>query len=302
MGLFDIFKRSTPAQTAQKLKKKVTEKSHSTQSADGRQKAIATLIETRSPDVVPVLMQRFTILVDPQTTDAEEKRMVFDALIEPAEELHALKARLETLAAKHRQTAEAPQRREGAAQKELDALVAEQRATEVELGKAQVRVDATAAKVVDFLKKSESASSWAVKILAEILPEEKVLSIVTEELRRLGVEYTRDPEKKEVLLHFLDGKKDPQIGDVALALLKDMSDDVKISALRTLASVKEPRAREPVLELLVHDETAKRVQTRCVEFLHETGLEVQGFREKVEKRLADPYFLDKSGLVKKRGG
>jgi HEAT repeat protein len=243
MGLFDIFKSSTPAEKAQKLKPKVTQKYGE---AAARQKAIEELVQTGSPDVVPVLMQRFTLLVDPQTTDADEKRTVFDAIVAQGEP--------------------------------------------------------AVPNVVDFLKKSEAASSWAVKILAEILPEEKALSIVIEELRRLGVEYTRDPEKKEVLLHFLDGKKDPQIGDVALALLKDMSDDVKISALRTLASVKDPRAREPVLEMLVHDETAKRVQTRCVEFLHETGLEVQGFREKVEKRLAEPYFLDKSGLVKKRGG
>ncbi|MDX2015312.1 MAG: HEAT repeat domain-containing protein [Myxococcaceae bacterium] len=243
MGLFDIFKGSTPAEKAQKLKKKVTEKYGE---AAARQKAIEELVQTSSPDVVPVLMQRFTLLVDPQTTDADEKRMVFDAIVAQGEP--------------------------------------------------------AVANVVDFLKKSEAASSWAVKILAAILPEEKVVAIVTDELRRLGVEYTRDPEKKEVLLHFLDGKHDPQIGDVALALLKDMSDDVKIAALRTLGTVKDPRAREPVLELLVHDETARRVQTRCVEFLHETGLEVQGFREKVEKRLAEPYFLDKSGAVKKRGG
>jgi hypothetical protein len=28
---------------------------------------------------------------------------------------------------------------------------------------------------------------------------------------------------------------------------------------------------------------------------------VQGFREKIEKRLADPWYLDGSGAVKKRG-
>jgi HEAT repeat protein len=242
MGLFDIFKGSTPAEKAQKLKKKVTEKYGE---AAARQKAIEELVQTGSPDVVPVLMQRFTLLVDPQTTDADEKRMVFDAIVAQG----------------------AP----------------------------------AVPNVVEFLKKNDAASSWAVKILSDILPEGEVVGVVTQELRRLGVEYTRDPEKKEVLLHYLDGKQDPQIGDVALALLKDMSDDVKIAALRTLASVKEPRAREPVLELLVHDETARRVQTRCVEFLYETALEVQGFREKVATRVVDPFFIDKSGVVKKRG-
>jgi HEAT repeat protein len=190
-------------------------------------------------------MQRFTMLVDPQTTDADEKRMVFDAIVAQGEQ--------------------------------------------------------AVPPVKEFLKKSEAASSWAVKILAGILDDEKVIAIVIDELRRLGVEYTRVPEKKEVLLHFLDGKKADGLTDVAIAMLKDMSDDVKMTALRTLGSVKDPKAREPILELLVADETARRVQTRCVEVLAETGFEVQGYREKVEKRVADPYFVDKAGLVKKRG-
>lgn len=242
MGLFDIFKSSSPAEKAQKLKKKVTEKYGE---AQARQKAIDELVQTGSPDVIPVLMQRFTMLVDPQTTDADEKRMVFDAITAQGEQ--------------------------------------------------------AVPNVVEFLKKNDAASSWCVKILADVLEEPKVVAIVLEELRRLGVEYTKNPEKKEVLLHFLEGKQDPAIADAAIAMLKDMSDDVKMAALRTLGSLKDVKAREPMLELLTHDETARRVQTRCIEVLHEAGFEVQGFREKVEKRLAEPYFVDKAGVVKKRG-
>lgn len=242
MGLFDIFKGGTPGEKAQKLKKKVTEKYGE---AQARQKAIDELIKTESPEVIPVLMQRFTMLVEPQTTDADEKRTIFDAIV--------------------------------------------------------AQGDQAVPPVKDFLKKSEAASSWAVKILADILDEPKAIEAVLEELRRLGVEYTRDPEKKEVLLHFLEGKQGPGLTEAAVAMLKDMSDDVKMAALRTLGSFKDPAAREPVLELLVHEETARRVQTRCVEVMHECGFEVQGAREKVEKRLPESYFIEKSGLVKKRG-
>jgi hypothetical protein len=56
-----------------------------------------------------------------------------------------------------------------------------------------------------------------------------------------------------------------------------------------------------VLKLLVEEETAKRVQTACVQTLVEAGFEVQGFREKVEKRLPDGFVVDKAGYVKKRG-
>jgi hypothetical protein len=155
--------------------------------------------------------------------------------------------------------------------------------------------------VRDFLKKSDQSSSWALKILSALLTEDEVIGIATEELQRLGASYTRDPEKKEVLLHFVEGKNDARVGPVLVPLLNDMSDDVKMAALKTLASVKYEPARDAVLELLTSDETGKRVQTSCMNLLASTGWQIQGFREKVEKRLGDGFTLDKAGTVKKRG-
>jgi hypothetical protein len=74
-----------------------------------------------------------------------------------------------------------------------------------------------------------------------------------------------------------------------------------MAALKTLASLKYEPAREELLNLLIGEETAKRVQNACVQTLADTGFEVQGFREKVEKRLPEGFFIDKSGVVKKRG-
>ncbi|MFT3708571.1 MAG: HEAT repeat domain-containing protein [Archangium sp.] len=155
--------------------------------------------------------------------------------------------------------------------------------------------------VKDFLSKSESASSWALRIFDTVLPEEQVIQIVTDQLKHLGANYTRDPEKKEVLIRSLEGKQNAEIGPSLVPFIHDMSDDVKMAALKTIASIKHAPAREEVLKLLVEDETAKRVQTACVATLFEAGFEVQGFREKVEKRLPEGYFIDKAGFVKKRG-
>jgi hypothetical protein len=154
-----------------------------------------------------------------------------------------------------------------------------------------------------FLTKNDSASSWAVKILNEVMGPAEVIGVVTDELKRLGANYTRDPEKKEVLLHFLDGKQDERVGPVLVPFLNDMSDDVKMAALRTLSSAKYEPAREVLLTLLTTEETAKRVQTACINTLVETGFTVQGFREKVEAKLTGDksLFVDKSGSVKKRG-
>jgi hypothetical protein len=60
-------------------------------------------------------------------------------------------------------------------------------------------------------------------------------------------------------------------------------------------------AREPILALLTAEETARRVQTAAIAALYDSGFGVQGYREKVESLLADPYFVDRAGIVKKRG-
>lgn len=242
MGFLSLFGGGTPAEKAQKLKGKATQKYGD---AATRQKALQQLGELKHPDAVPVLMQRFTFSVDPQTTDVEEKQHVFEAICELEKE--------------------------------------------------------AVAPVRTFLVKSDQASSWALKILSAVLPEEEVLGIVTDELKRLGAEYSRDPEKKEVLLHFLEGKNDHRVGAVLPPLLGDMSDDVKMATLKTLASVKYEPAKEQVIELLVNEETGRRVVSACAAVLAETGWPVQGFREKVEKRLPDGYSVDRSGVVKKRG-
>jgi hypothetical protein len=242
MGLLDFFGGGTPADKAQRLKAKATQKYGD---AATRQKALQQLIDLKHVDAVPVLMNRFTFNVDPQTTDAEEKEHVFQAICDLEKDC-------------------------------------------VEPVKA-------------FLTRSDTASSWALKILDTVLNPDEVMAIVTDELKRLGANYTRDPEKKEVLIRFLEGKQDERVGPVLVPFLNDMSDDVKMAALKTLASLKYEPARETLLTLLTTDETAKRVQTACIATLVETGFAVQGFREKVEAKLGQGFFVDKSGAVKKRG-
>ena len=242
MGLFDFMGGGTPAAKAARLKSKVTQKYGD---PANRQKAISQLGEMKTPEALAVLMYRFTLTVDPHTTDADEKDHVFEIICG--------------------------------------------------LGKEAVQPSK------DFLKRTDTASSWAIKVLEEILPKEEVIQIVCDELQRLGTEYTRDPEKKVVLLGFLEGKDDPRIPDVVVPLLADMSDDVKMAALKNLAPRQFEPAREKMLELLLGDETAKRVQTAALEAIATSAFTVQGYREKVEKRLGDGWHLDKAGALKKRG-
>jgi HEAT repeat protein len=161
--------------------------------------------------------------------------------------------------------------------------------------------DTAVAPLKDFLQRSDQASSWAVRLLGELVDEEALVGICLDVLGRIGPEYTRDPEKKVVLIHYLSGKQDPRIGAALLPFMEDPSDDVKIAAIAAVAPRKLEEAREPLLRLITGDDSARRVRTAAIAAVHEGGFGVQGHREKVEAALAEPYFVDKAGLIKKRG-
>ncbi len=240
MGIFDFLGGSGP-EKALKLKSKVTQKYGDPAT---RQKALQQLGEMKIPEAVTVLLHRYTITVEPLTTDADEKEHVFELI------------------------------------KSFDK-------------------DAVAP-TTEFLRKNEQATSWALRILESLLPEPEVITIVVDALNALSTQYMRDPEKKVVLLHYITGKQDPRIPQAVLPHLDDMADEVKIAALKALGPQKHEPAREPILRLLTAGDTARRVQTAALSALQESGFGVQGYREKVEALLNEPYYLDGNGLVQRR--
>ncbi len=187
--------------------------------------------------------------------------------------------------------------------------------------------------VKSFLQDHESGVSWGLRTLAALRPAEDVVETALALLHKLGREYTRDPEKKLVLLSWLaehhgelravgrtaeagsPGSASaaatapatstggiPELADTLLPLLEDFSDDVRIAALRVL--VRQPlseRTRTALVELLLRDRDNARVRGEVLGALHELGADVKGFRPSVEGLLVEPYFLDKEGHVKRRG-
>ena len=157
------------------------------------------------------------------------------------------------------------------------------------------------APVQEFVRREESGVAWGLRALAGISPAEHLTAFALAELARLSREYTRDPEKKLVLLHEAESLEDPRVAPTALPFLDDMADDVKIAGLRALAPRGYPDAREPMLRLLTAPETARRVQTAAIEAIARSAFGVQGYREKVESLLPEPFFVDKAGILKRRG-
>jgi HEAT repeat protein len=241
VGILDIFGGKSP-ERATKLRSKVVQKYGG---QEARQKAIQQLGEMEYPEATASLLARFTVNVEPQTTDADEKEHVFELV----------------------------------------------------LARGQLAVEPVRA----FLRRTDAASSWAVRLLSELLPPEAYVGELCEQLRHLSEGYTRDPEKKLVLLGAVEHLEDARIAPSVLPFLEDMADDVKIAALRALGPRSYPEARQPILHLLTAPETARRVQTAAIEALARSGFGVQGFREKVEALLPEPFFIDKAGILKRRG-
>jgi HEAT repeat protein len=130
--------------------------------------------------------------------------------------------------------------------------------------------------------------------------------VVVGELDRLGKVYTRDPEKKLVLLTWLRehhvGAKGDAVEAALLPLLEDFSDDVRITATRALVTVApDEKARDALIALLLRDRDNARVRGEVLEALAALGADVKGHRPSVEPLLVEPFFLDREGRVKKRG-
>ena len=157
-----------------------------------------------------------------------------------------------------------------------------------------------------FVREQESGIAWGLRALAEVVPAERVLEIVVRELARLGREYTRDPEKKLVLLTWLvehhAGATSGELEGALLPLLEDFSDDVRISATRALAHLAPSEAgRDALIQLLLRDRDNARVRGEVLDALAQLGADVKGHRPSVEALLVEPFFLDREGRVKKRG-
>lgn len=164
--------------------------------------------------------------------------------------------------------------------------------------------EAAVAPLERFVAEQDEGVAWGLRALAGVAPP-KVLEVVLRELARLGRVYTRDPEKKLVLLTWLAehhaGAAGAEVEAALLPLLEDFSDDVRISATRALpALAPTERAREALIQLLLRDRDNARVRGEVLDALARTGADVKGFRPSVEALLTEPYYLDREGRVKRR--
>ena len=148
-----------------------------------------------------------------------------------------------------------------------------------------------------YVAKSDNVS-WGLRCLDTLVPADEVVGTLVEILERLSREYTRDPEKKVLLVNHLANHLDPRIPPAVRPLLEDPSDDVRIAALACLVRERDEEAREPIILRFLEDE-APRVRAAAAAALAELGVGVQGYRERVEAALPEGWHVDRAGTVKR---
>jgi HEAT repeat protein len=163
---------------------------------------------------------------------------------------------------------------------------------------------AAVAPLEKFVTGHDDGIAWGLRALADVAPE-RVVAVVLKELTRLGTVYTRDPDKKLVLLKWLTehhaGAGGSEVETALLPLLEDFSDDVRISTTRALAALAPGEgARDALIQLLLRDRENARVRGEVLDALAALGADVKGHRPSVEALLVEPFYLDREGRVKKR--
>jgi hypothetical protein len=165
--------------------------------------------------------------------------------------------------------------------------------------------------VREFLDEQESGVAWGLRVLASLAPPAELLGTVLSLLQKLGREYTRDPEKKMVLLAWLREHPDmaglapvggPSRDEAVIPLLEDFVDDVRIGAARALTvGASSDASRDALIALLLRDRDNARVRGEVFQALVDLGADVKGHRSEVEVLLVEPWYLDREGRVKRRG-
>ncbi len=133
--------------------------------------------------------------------------------------------------------------------------------------------------ILEFCKKAESVS-WPLKMLRELLPNDKYFETVVELLGGYETDYTRNVEPKVQLLGALEGHAAPEAVEMAAYFLEDVSEPVRFQAVGILLSMNDEKALEP-LAARVADEESVRVRNKIAE-----GFAARGWAVPEAQRLA----------------
>ena len=157
--------------------------------------------------------------------------------------------------------------------------------------------------VEDYINRKDAASvpiTWPLKVLAAVAGPQDAVGLIVRALENLGTEYMREPERKVLLVSQLAEYDDQRVVPTLIPFLRDHRDEVQLESLSVLERKGDPAAREPMLELLVDEDTPRRLRACIADTLKKLGWQVKGYRKKVEEALPEGLHVDRSGHIKGR--
>ncbi len=119
--------------------------------------------------------------------------------------------------------------------------------------------------IEEYLNRKDAASvpiTWPLKVLAAVASPDEAVAVIIRALTRLGTSYTREPERKALLVSQLAEYNDPRVVPALIPFLRDHRDEVQLETLEALTRKADETAREEMLELLVDEDTPVRLRAR----------------------------------------
>ena len=139
-----------------------------------------------------------------------------------------------------------------------------------------------------YMRETETLA-WALKVLERAAQGDAFREILGALCEQNDNSYTRDPQKKIQLLHFMGEHRDPHLAALLVPYLEDMNEGVRYTAVDALLAQRNQEvAVAPLVRLMLSEaEESRRVKTRIAEGLAQLGYPIPERHEEVAAALSD---------------
>ena len=151
----------------------------------------------------------------------------------------------------------------------------------------------------DFCVRAEGLT-WPLRMMRELLDEERYVSEVLLLLAKWDTEYDRNPDPKVQLLATLEEHKDERVAAAVERFLDDFHEPTRFHAVSTLLAQDDSSMAGPLARALVKEE-AVRTQNRIAEGLAARGWAIpEPERATIAGKLPRGFTIDPEGVVRRR--
>jgi HEAT repeat protein len=141
-----------------------------------------------------------------------------------------------------------------------------------------------------YCRRAESLT-WPLKVLKDIVPEERLVEELLGLLDQFDTEYVRNPEPKIQLIATLEDYPSEEVRIAVEPFLGDTSEPVRFAAATTVFALRD-EASVPALIAALEEEESLRVKNRIAQGLAERGWVIpEELRKTVGEALPDDFRL-----------